>query len=78
MKKLSFVFLYYMTCHFLILGQNTTIQGIITNDSQEPIPYVTVSLNTGFGTTTNENGFYQLNIPVKKKLIISFSHIAQK
>ncbi len=52
----------------MILGQNTTIQGIITNDSQEPIPYVTVSLNTGFGTTTNENGFYQLNIPVKKKI----------
>ena len=62
----------------MMLGQNTTIQGIITNDSQEPIPYVTVSLNTGFGTTTNENGFYQLNIPVKKKLVISFSHIAHE
>jgi hypothetical protein len=67
MKKLALAFLYYLSCHFVLLAQNTTLQGIITNDNQEPIPYVTVSTNTGFGTITNENGFYQLNILAEKK-----------
>ena len=78
MKKLALAFLYYLSCHFVLLAQNTTLQGIITNDSQEPIPYVSVSTNTGFGTITNENGFYQLNIPAENKLVITFSHIAHE
>ena len=78
MKKLALAFLYYLSCHFVLLAQNTTLQGIITNESQEPIPYVSISTNTGFGTSTNVNGFYQLNIPAENKLVITFSHIAHE
>lgn len=78
MKKLALAFLYYFSCHFILHAQNTTLQGIITNDKQEPIPYVTVSTNTGFGTTANENGFYQLHFTTETKLVIRFTHIAHE
>lgn len=77
-EKTSACFSILLKLSFFLHAQNTTLQGVITNDSQEPIPYVTVSTNTGFGTTTNENGFYQLQIPTEKKLVISFSHIAHE
>lgn len=78
MKKIVLIVLCYLSCHFILSAQNTTLQGIITNDSQEPIPYVTVSTNTGLGTITNENGFYQLNVPAENKLVITFSHITHE
>ena len=70
MKKIALIVLCYLSCHLILSAQNITLQGIITNDSQEPIPYVTVSTNTGLGTITNENGFYQLNVPAENKLLV--------
>ena len=78
MKKIALIVLCYLSCHLILSAQNITLQGIITNDSQEPIPYVTVSTNTGLGTITNENGFYQLNVPAENKLVITFSHITHE
>ena len=78
MKKIALIVLCYINCQLILHAQNTTFQCIITNDSQEPIPYVTVSTNTGLGTITNENGFYQLNVPAENKLVITFSHITHE
>ncbi len=61
-----------------IFAQNATIQGVVTNANKQPIPFVTITTNVGLGTTTNENGFYQLVIPSNKQVEIKFSHISHK
>ena len=61
-----------------IVAQNASIQGVVTNDSQQPIPFVSITTSLNIGTTTNENGFYQLTIPSTKQIEITFSHISHK
>lgn len=61
-----------------IFAQNATIQGVVTNANKQPIPFVTITTNVGLGTTTNENGFYQLVIPSNEQVEIKFSHISHK
>ncbi len=61
-----------------LTAQNATVQGIITDEEKKPIPFVTLSTNTGKGAISNENGFFQINLNPSKKLKLIFSHIAHK
>ena len=61
-----------------IVAQNATVHGIVTNSNQESIPFVTITTNFGLGTTTNENGFFQLDVPEGKQIELTFSHIGHK
>jgi len=65
-------------CSFGVFAQNATIQGVVTNDNQQPIPFVTITTDLGLGTTANENGFYRLAIPINKQVEVTFSHISHK
>ena len=73
MKKL---FLFIFIIPFVIQGQNTTtLKGVVTNKQNSPIKDVTVSfLNNG--TTTNEKGYYEITIPVRKTIEVVFSHVS--
>ena len=62
MKK-PIVVMLFLLYSLGIFAQNTTIQGVVTNTNKQPIPFVTITTNVGLGTTTNENGFYQLAVP---------------
>jgi hypothetical protein len=78
MKK-GIVTLVFMLCSSLwVIAQTATVQGIITGEDQNPIAFVTITSKSGKGTTTNENGFYRLNVPVSEQISLSFSHIAHK
>ncbi|MDC0463545.1 carboxypeptidase-like regulatory domain-containing protein [Flavobacteriaceae bacterium] len=61
----------------LIVGQTSTIKGIILNDQNQPVQGANIT-SSNDGTTTNSNGFYILKIPAKKDIKIRISHINYK
>lgn len=61
-----------------LYAQNATIQGVVTNNNQQPISFVSITTNLGMGTTTNENGFFQLDVQADQLIKLTFSHIAHK
>lgn len=78
MKKYIIAFIFWQFSTAGLLAQNATVQGVVTNSSKEPIPFVSITSNVGEGTTTNQNGFYQLTTQQENKLTLSFTHIAHK
>jgi hypothetical protein len=60
--SLSFLFL---LLSFKMMAQTGTIQGIVNDDHQQPIPYATVQLQgTTMGATTDDDGKYIMsNVP---------------
>ena len=73
MKNIFFALL----CIFIYgnsIAQQATVRGIITDDRQQPIQNATVVSELG-GTTSNENGFYSLQVQSNKNIQIVFQHI---
>lgn len=74
---------YGLTSIFLIFSvlfsfsQQATVNGVILDENSRPIENVSVKTGT-IGTTTNENGFYTLDIPANKDVTIAFTHISHK
>jgi hypothetical protein len=61
-----------------VVSQNTTsIKGYITNKQNTPIKNVSVSFNMK-GTVSNADGYYELSIPIRKTIRITFSHVSYK
>lgn len=76
-NRIVFV-LFWLIFPCVLFAQNATVQGVVTNEDKIPIPFVSITANSGKGTTTNENGFYQITITPSKKLNLTFSHISHK
>jgi iron complex outermembrane receptor protein len=74
MKKLIILF---FVCSTVLFSQTQTIKGRILNSSNKnPIPFVNIlNLNTNFGTTSNEEGFFELDGIISKNDLIKFSHV---
>ena len=61
-----------------VVSQNTTImKGYITNKQNAPIKNVSVSY-ANKGTVSDDDGYYELVIPLRKTITISFRHISYK
>ena len=75
MKKILLLFLFLPS---VFVAQKTAIiKGIVKNNQNQPISNVSVKFkNTG--TTTDENGNYQLRIPLNEDIEIIFSHISYR
>ena len=58
-------------------AQTATISGIVIGDDHNPLGDVNITAN-GFGTTTNTDGFYLLEIIADVENTIVFSHIAHQ
>ncbi len=58
-----------------LAAQNGTIKGVIKNEKGIPIENVSVSFEEK-GTTSNDKGEYQLQIPSGKFITIIFSHLS--
>ncbi|HUH28171.1 carboxypeptidase-like regulatory domain-containing protein, partial [Gelidibacter sp.] len=66
-----------MILPFLGWSQTATIKGVILDDTNTPIS--NVSIKSGeIGTTTNENGFYELKVPIHMDISIEFTHVSHK
>ena len=58
-----------------IIAQTATIKGTVKDEKGKPVENVSVTYNQQ-GTTTDNNGKYELSIPANIEITITFSHIA--
>ena len=73
MKKITF-FLFLLPA--ILVAQRTTIlKGVVKNKDKEPVENVYVAFDET-GTITDKNGNYTLRIPVKKEIVLKFSHLS--
>ncbi|OZV69908.1 TonB-dependent receptor [Winogradskyella aurantia] len=63
---------------FLSVAQSAVIRGVILDEASNPINAVNIKANTGEGTASNENGFYELRIASDIEVTIVFSHVSYK
>ena len=55
------------------------IKGKVSDTKGNPLPYVNIFIeNTYIGTTTNENGSYELNYNIKGTTVILFQYLGYK
>jgi len=70
--------LFFLSClSYFGFSQTATIKGVILDDAQTPIANVNIKAGEK-GTTTNENGFYELKIPVDTEVTVEFTHVSHK
>lgn len=62
---------------FEISAQTATIQGIIFDENQTPIPFANITYINN-GTVSNENGFYNLKIPANQDVELKISYVGFK
>lgn len=74
MKKLLFLLLFPT---FIFAQKTATVKGKVTNNFNKAIEGVAVTYLSK-GTTTNKNGEYSINIPIKKTVTITFTHVSYK
>ena len=60
-----------------VFAQMAKIQGVILDEYNRPVENVNIKFST-FSTTSNENGYYSLNVPANKKIVLVFSHTTLK
>jgi hypothetical protein len=60
-----------------LTAQEATIKGVILDENNEPIPGVNVIAGSE-GALTDFNGYYLLEIPANKDVVITFSHLSHK
>ncbi|RYF85325.1 MAG: SusC/RagA family protein, partial [Chitinophagaceae bacterium] len=74
-KTSSIVVLFLLTATFFALpawAQNITVRGRVTNENNQPVSGASVVVKgTTNGTTTNDNGQYQISAPGNGTLVIS-------
>ncbi|EAR11996.1 hypothetical protein PI23P_11702 [Polaribacter irgensii 23-P] len=73
MKKVT---LFLLILPAILMGQKTTIlKGTVKDKNKSPIENVFVAFDQT-GTITDENGNYVLRIPIKKEIVLKFSHLS--
>lgn len=77
MKIYLYLFLFLVSIPFFGNAQTATIKGVILDDNQVPIYNVNIKAGTT-GTTSNENGFYELKIQANADVTIEFTHLSHK
>jgi hypothetical protein len=64
---------------FFTLSQFAQVKGTVTDEKGLPLPFVSIYIeNSYIGTTTNEQGQYELNVPKASKYIIVFQYLGYK
>ena len=76
--KQFFILLLFITT-ITATAQNAVIQGVITNEQQEPVSDISIFVEgSDKGTTSDATGFYKLTVPAGKKITINFTSINYK
>jgi len=64
---------------FCILSLNAQIKGKITDAKQQPLPFVNIYVESTYnGTTSNEEGFYELSVSKPGEYTVVFQYIGYK
>lgn len=68
---MNYLFSLIALCFTTICFSQKTIAGRVTDTNNQPIPYVNIVLkNSNIGTTTNENGNFEIEITTEKDTLI--------
>lgn len=78
MKRLYLIVTLSLLFSLLSFSQSAIIRGVILDEANVPVVDVNIKVNTGQGTTTNQNGFYELKIPSGTEVTIVFTHLSYK
>jgi len=62
---------------FVFAQKTTLLKGTVKNNKNEPIEGVSITFKK-LGTTTDENGRYQLRIPLQEEIRLEFSHVSYR
>ena len=71
------LFLIFLLFFSLAHSQSGTINGVILDENQRPVPNVSIQAGLA-GTTSNNNGFYELDVDADKDVVVVFTHISHK
>ena len=77
MKFSKIVFFFFIACYFNGIAQNATITGIVLDEANTALSNVNITSGTN-GTSTDDSGFYVLQITADAETTIIFSHIGHK
>lgn len=58
-------------------AQTATIRGVILDETKLPVANVNIKTDAS-GTTTNENGFYEVKIPAHEDITLELTHLSYK
>ncbi|HLV46793.1 MAG TPA: carboxypeptidase-like regulatory domain-containing protein [Flavobacterium sp.] len=72
MKKIFLILISVLACQ-VAMAQTARVKGLAINEEDEVLSDVVVRVNQN-STATNENGFYQLNVPAEEEITVAFSH----
>ena len=61
-----------------VWSQSSTVQGIVLNEQNEPLPFVSISYGDSKGTSTNENGYYNIQVPANTQIALKFNSLGYK
>ncbi|MBO6632614.1 MAG: carboxypeptidase-like regulatory domain-containing protein, partial [Psychroserpens sp.] len=74
--KLKLLSLLFILCSSLSFSQ---ITGSVSDNKEQPLPFVNIYIeNTYKGTTSNEDGLYELNITKPGRYVVVFQYIGYK
>jgi len=75
MLKRLFSFIVFILCMpFCSYAQRATISGLIRDEQSKGMPGVTIAVvGTADGTATNDKGYYILDVPAEKNIVVIFS-----
>jgi len=77
LKIHCYLLLFLVGIPFFGMSQTATIKGVILDDNQMPIYDVNIKVGTT-GTTSNENGFYELKVAANIDVTVEFTHLSHK
>ena len=71
----GFIFLAFCSS----FAQTAVVKGYVSNEAQGPVEYVNLAVKgTTTGTTTNEQGYFELQIPANQRVVILYSFVGFK
>jgi hypothetical protein len=71
MKKIWIILILFSVSIYGLYAQNKTIKGRVIDDNLETLPYVSIMINDTVKVgSTNQNGFFNIEIPVSVKKIL--------
>lgn len=78
MKAKNKIFnLLFLLVTVVTFSQNAKVTGLVLDENKNPVEGVNVSYLSK-SAITNENGFYSIEIPANKKVVLVYSHVALK
>lgn len=77
MRNFSFLLPLFLFISTYINAQEATIEGIILDENDVPVPGANISFANG-GTQTNENGYYELNLPANQEVVLTITYLGFK